>query len=300
MLISSAARRSALTLSRRTCASSRRTLRRTHRERSDRQPLDDPIRVAPHEDAVLEGRGLTLGSVRDRVVRAASPHVCTEPHFTPVGKPAPPRPRRPEAISSSTSPGDRGGVPRSARRRLLRRGTRRRSRSADQATRYVVPRPAATSRLAGARRRRRFVVEAAILGFVEQSHLALGHLWTEVHHDDAHARHSSGIAPRAPRACPPGRKRPRAGEASALSTRSARSRTDMCRTAPSRLRTPRTRLSIPRLRSPSGPRRASCCRPGRRTRSGSPHGQRSSTRSSCALLIFERPSMPRRCASAYS
>ena len=67
----------------------------------DEDALDELVRIALHQHAVLVRAGLGLVAVDDEVAR---PHTGgRKPHFTPAGKPAPPRPSRLAAFTSSTT-----------------------------------------------------------------------------------------------------------------------------------------------------------------------------------------------------
>ena len=67
------------------------------------------MRIAFDQRAVHEGAGVALVGVADEVARAAAASRQTS-HFTQVGKPAPPRPRRPASLTVSTT--SRQGRPR--------------------------------------------------------------------------------------------------------------------------------------------------------------------------------------------
>ena len=79
----------------------------------DRHPLEHQVGVVGEDDAVLEGAGLAFVGVADDVFAFGLRSSAARSHFRLVGKPAPPRPRRPERlISASTSAGGLAPGPR--------------------------------------------------------------------------------------------------------------------------------------------------------------------------------------------
>ena len=68
----------------------------------DRHALDDEERIPLHQHPVGEGPAVALVGVADDVLLVGL-GPATAPHLIPVGNPAPPRPRRPEATISSTT-----------------------------------------------------------------------------------------------------------------------------------------------------------------------------------------------------
>ena len=98
------ARRSVVDLAPRTIAWPRCTPGGTDRERGDGQSLDDAVRVAPHERAVLERRRLALGAVGDDVARAArAPR--TDDHLAAGREPGPTAPPQPAGDDLVDRPG---------------------------------------------------------------------------------------------------------------------------------------------------------------------------------------------------
>ena len=73
------------------------------RERGDERAFEHAVRVAVEQRAVLERAGLAFGRVHDDAssARPSDAFAATVRHLTPVGKPAPPRPRMPAAVTSS-------------------------------------------------------------------------------------------------------------------------------------------------------------------------------------------------------
>ena len=64
------------------------------------QPLQDSMRVGFQDRAVHEGTGVAFVSITDDVFRRAGA-LRQNSHLTPVGNPAPPRPRSPALLISS-------------------------------------------------------------------------------------------------------------------------------------------------------------------------------------------------------
>jgi hypothetical protein len=75
----------------------------------DGQALQDLVGVGPQQQPVLEGGGLPLGGVAHHIAGGPAPTPDpprTPRHFSPVGSPAPPRPRSPlRATSQITATG---------------------------------------------------------------------------------------------------------------------------------------------------------------------------------------------------
>ena len=69
--------------------------------RGDQRAFEHAVRVAPQEGAVLERARLALGAVDHDGGRLVPPSPATVRHLVPVGKPAPPRPRSPDASTVS-------------------------------------------------------------------------------------------------------------------------------------------------------------------------------------------------------
>ena len=68
------------------------------REGGDDHPLDQLVRVGPHQRPVLERGRLALGAVAHQVPRPRRPPPAMLAHLRPVGNPAPPRPWSPESV----------------------------------------------------------------------------------------------------------------------------------------------------------------------------------------------------------
>jgi hypothetical protein len=69
----------------------------------DRHALDQAERVALHQHPVGERAGIALIGVAHDIFAVCPCAPATVFHLMPVGKPAPPRPRRPEARTASTT-----------------------------------------------------------------------------------------------------------------------------------------------------------------------------------------------------
>ena len=74
-------------------------LRGADRERRDRHALEQRERVALDEHAVGEGAAVALVGVAADVLAVSPGASSTVCHLRPAGKPAPPRPRRPDAAT---------------------------------------------------------------------------------------------------------------------------------------------------------------------------------------------------------
>ena len=73
-----------------------------HRDGSDDRALEHPVGVGAQQSAILEGSGFAFGGVDDDGDHIADGReAATVFHLVPVGKPAPPRPRKPDEHSSS-------------------------------------------------------------------------------------------------------------------------------------------------------------------------------------------------------
>ena len=70
---------------------------RADRVAADRAPLDEQMRIALHQQVILERARLALVGVAGDVARLVD-FLSTNCHFMPVGNPAPPRPRRPDGL----------------------------------------------------------------------------------------------------------------------------------------------------------------------------------------------------------
>ena len=76
---------------------------RAHREAREQAALDQQMRIVPHDLAVLAGAGLELVGIDHEIARpAVGRFLRHERPFQAGRKPAPPRPRRPEAFISLT------------------------------------------------------------------------------------------------------------------------------------------------------------------------------------------------------
>jgi len=74
-------------------------------EGGDDHALEHLVRVFVDDLLVLEGAGLRFIGVADEIHRLGVLGGSMKPHFMPQEKPAPPRPRRPEALTSATISG---------------------------------------------------------------------------------------------------------------------------------------------------------------------------------------------------
>jgi hypothetical protein len=72
-----------------------------HREGGDQAPLDQEMRVMPHDLPVLAGARLRLVGVDHEVMRPSVRLLGHERPFEAGREPAPPRPRRPDFFISS-------------------------------------------------------------------------------------------------------------------------------------------------------------------------------------------------------
>ena len=138
---------------------------RADRVAGERHALEQQVRVVLHQQLVDVGARVALVAVGDDELRLAARRLRANSHFTPAGKPAPPRPRTSAAFTSSSS--SSGVVSASALRvaRTSRRGgsaparragSRRRGSGAGcvapASTRSIAPGPASItspSRTAG-------------------------------------------------------------------------------------------------------------------------------------------------------
>ena len=77
-------------------------LGRAGRDAGDRHALDQHEGIALHDHAVGEGAAVALVGIADDVFLRSPAASSTVFHLMPVGKPAPPRPRRPESVTCAT------------------------------------------------------------------------------------------------------------------------------------------------------------------------------------------------------
>ena len=78
-------------------------VRRPAGEGGQRHALEHAVRVALHQQPVDERARVALVAVADQVARPVTRRLRAAPHLTAAGKPAPPRPRRPDALTSWTT-----------------------------------------------------------------------------------------------------------------------------------------------------------------------------------------------------
>ena len=173
----------------------------------EQEALDHEMGLLGHDLTVLEGAGLGLVRIADRVMRGRPPGAATSSHLRPVGNPAPPIPRRPESFTATrissvvSSPASRR---RSDAIALLAQPRRGRSARSGRAA----------SRGAAAAARRSAAASTSSLGLSERRRLLVDRRPPE-------RRHSApGTTPRAARHPRP-RRSARAARRSARRSRAA-------------------------------------------------------------------------------